>query len=83
MMNHEDFKIACSKLTTSFKKEGIKIPHAKLLELVSQSLGYKNYNTFRGLAPEQICIDTENDQGQHFYEIHVFVMKMSILLKNI
>jgi hypothetical protein len=55
MMTHEDFKIACSKLTIALKKEGVKIPHTKLLELVSQSLGYKNYNTFRG------CIKSEQN----------------------
>lgn len=45
----QDFKTSCSKLSVELKENGVKIPHTKLLNMVAHSLGYKDYNTFKGI----------------------------------
>ena len=60
-MDKDTFKTISSKIYNSLKKEGVKIPNSKLLEIISQALGHKNYNTFLGMETKKQHIQDNNE----------------------
>lgn len=85
-ISYQDFKLSCSKLSSELKKEGIEIPHTRLLEIMSKTFGYKNYNTFRGINhhPNIDCLKIyldkklQKDFFQKFCDYAMLIMSVNV-----
>ena len=95
-MDKDTFKTISSKIYNSLKKEGVKIPNSKLLEIISQALGYKNYNTFLGMETKKqhiqdnnenlkrIIVELEENTPENFINnIYILIKESIINIKNI
>ena len=82
-ISYQDFKTSCSKLAVELKEIGVKIPHTKLLNMVARSLGYKDYNTFKGIQDikekngYRIYVDEKDYQNCIFKIKHTFEQLLS------
>lgn len=83
-MNANEFKSACKNVTLSLKEQGIILPHAKILDIVAKSHGFKDYQTYVGMQNDYeriksfkeskliIKYDGDRNTGKAIYDMIMF-----------